>query len=125
MEVTQRPLDGKKALNLLRMDLERGDGDKRLGLIAAITGSKRKRFVLLGGAGSGKTTFVNYLTYLLATTYDTGEKPDLPEKIAGLMPVRIVLRRAARQSPRMQLRHCRYDLQRAEIRPGKAPGRGG
>ena len=99
LEVTQRPLDGKKALNLLRMDLERGDGDKRLGLIAAITGSKRKRFVLLGGAGSGKTTFVNYLTYLLATTYDTGEKPDLPEKIAGLMPVRIVLRRAAQHIP--------------------------
>ena len=53
------------------------------------------RTVLLGDAGSGKTTFVNYLGYLLAADPDR-----LPAPFRGLLLVRLVLREvAARHIP--------------------------
>jgi formylglycine-generating enzyme required for sulfatase activity/energy-coupling factor transporter ATP-binding protein EcfA2 len=72
--------------------LERGDGDDRTALLEAITQENNRRAVLLGEAGSGKTTFVNYLTYLLATESET-----LPETLQGLLPVRLILRQVAAQ----------------------------
>ena len=72
--------------------LEKGDGDNRTALLEAITHENNQRAVLLGEAGSGKTTFVNYLTYLLATESET-----LPETLQGLLPVRLILRQVAAQ----------------------------
>jgi hypothetical protein len=72
--------------------LEKGGGDNRTALLEAITQENNQRAVLLGEAGSGKTTFVNYLTYLLATESET-----LPETLQGLLPVRLILRQVAAQ----------------------------
>jgi formylglycine-generating enzyme required for sulfatase activity/energy-coupling factor transporter ATP-binding protein EcfA2 len=72
--------------------LEKGGGDNRTALLEAITHEGNQRAVLLGEAGSGKTTFVNYLTYLLATESET-----LPETLQGLLPVRLILRQVAAQ----------------------------
>ena len=72
--------------------LEKGSGDKRTALLEAITHENNQRAVLLGEAGSGKTTFVNYLTYLLANESET-----LPESLQGLLPVRLILRQVVAQ----------------------------
>ena len=72
--------------------LEKGDGDNRIALLEAITHENNQRAVLLGEAGSGKTTFVNYLTYLLANESET-----LPESLQGLLPVRLILRQVVAQ----------------------------
>ena len=75
--------------------LARGEAGGRIPLLEAITDPKAPRVVLLGDAGSGKTTFVNYLTYLLASG-----SPAVPEALRGLLPVRLTLREvAARQMP--------------------------
>lgn len=72
----------------------------------------RRRMVLTGDAGSGKTTFVNRLAYLLATYSAV-----LPEALAGALPVRLLLREAA----------ARRDLRRAgrtgagDVRPDARP----
>jgi formylglycine-generating enzyme required for sulfatase activity/energy-coupling factor transporter ATP-binding protein EcfA2 len=72
--------------------LEKGEGDDRTALLEAITQQNNRRAVLLGEAGSGKTTFVNYMTYLMST-----ESERLPEELQGLLPVRLILRRVAGQ----------------------------
>ncbi len=70
--------------------LVRGEGRERTPLLEAVAGSENGRAVLLGDPGSGKTTFVNYLSYLLAT-----DSAALPEPLRGLLPVRLILREVA------------------------------
>lgn len=67
-----------------------GDLKDRRPLLEAITDSENRFHVILGEAGSGKTTFINYLTSLLAT-----RDQDLPERIQGLLPFHLILREVA------------------------------
>jgi formylglycine-generating enzyme required for sulfatase activity len=122
-------LDGKKELHLLRRELERpqeGEKQERIALITAIGGEKvqrmarrkvampkvgardslkvlahkTRRMVLLGAAGSGKTTFTNYLTHQLARDYTEGRVSwGLPKTLRGLLPVRLLLRKVAAHIP--------------------------
>jgi formylglycine-generating enzyme required for sulfatase activity len=96
-------LDRDKELHLLRRELERteeGWENQRIALIAAIGAPETRRMVLLGVAGSGKTTFTDYLTYVLANAYvEELEGSGLPETLRGLVPVRLVLRKAAAHIP--------------------------
>jgi formylglycine-generating enzyme required for sulfatase activity len=96
-------LDQKKELHLLRRELEQakeGDGNQRVALIEAIAGKETRRMVLLGAAGSGKTTFTNYLTYVLANAYAENQPVKaLPQTLKGLLPVRLVLRKVAAYIP--------------------------
>jgi len=79
----------------LALHLARGEGGDRTPLLATLALAANRLAVLTGDAGSGKTTFVNYLAYLLATN-----SPTLPEALAGALPVRLLLREvAARQIP--------------------------
>ena len=70
--------------------LLRGEGDGRTPLLKAITQPRATRLVLLGDPGSGKTTFVNYLTYLLATNAEA-----TPEVLRGQLVIRLILREVA------------------------------
>ena len=77
------------------LQLARGEGKERTALLDALSQPAARRAVLLGDAGTGKTTFVNYLAYLLAA--DPGR---LPAPFQGLLLVRLVLREvAARHLP--------------------------
>jgi formylglycine-generating enzyme required for sulfatase activity len=72
--------------------LARGEGGQRTPLVEAIAHPEAARCVLLGDPGSGKTTFVDYLAYVLAAMPRL-----LPEEspLSGLLPIRLVLREVA------------------------------
>jgi formylglycine-generating enzyme required for sulfatase activity/energy-coupling factor transporter ATP-binding protein EcfA2 len=70
--------------------LSRGEGRDRAPLIDTLADRENTWAVLLGDPGSGKTTFVNYLAYLMVT--DPGA---LPKPLAGLLPIRLILRETA------------------------------
>ena len=77
------------------LQLVHGRGKERTALLDALSQGATARAVLLGDAGTGKTTFVNYLAYLLAADPDR-----LPTLFRGLLLVRLVLREvAARHLP--------------------------
>jgi formylglycine-generating enzyme required for sulfatase activity len=101
LDVFGARLDRKKELHLLRRELEspqESQENQRTALIEAMAGVKTRRMVLLGTAGSGKTTFTNYLTYVLANAYAEDQTvEDLPEALRGLLPVRLVLRKVVAQ----------------------------
>jgi formylglycine-generating enzyme required for sulfatase activity len=96
-------LDREKELHLLRRELEHPeekDEEQRVALIKVIARKGAGRMVVLGAAGSGKTTFTNHLTYRLAKAYvDGAAAKDLPKRLQGLLPVRLVLRKAAAHLP--------------------------
>ena len=75
---------------------------RRLTVIQAVSETDAPRIVLLGDAGSGKSTFVNHLAYCLAQAR-LGNKLDWLEKLQGwtfgaLLPVRVVLRELMAQT---------------------------
>jgi formylglycine-generating enzyme required for sulfatase activity len=92
-------LDREKELYLLQRELEQPKEGERVPLIDAIAEKKTRRIALLGVAGSGKTTFIHHLTYLLSRAYTEDQPVDLPEALHGLVPVRLVLRKAAAHVP--------------------------
>ncbi|MBN1137953.1 MAG: SUMF1/EgtB/PvdO family nonheme iron enzyme [Anaerolineae bacterium] len=71
--------------------LMRGEGGERTPLLEAISHPKLTRFVLLGDPGSGKTTFVNYLAYILASSGEIAQA----DAFHDLLPIRLVLRDVA------------------------------
>ena len=77
------------ALRLARAGTDAGGRIPALDALAEQT-----RAVLIGDAGSGKTTFVNYLTYLLAQPGSLAAGA-LPEALRGRLALRLVLREAA------------------------------
>lgn len=77
------------ALRLARATPEAGGRIPALNALAEQT-----RAVLIGDAGSGKTTFVNYLTYLLAQP-EAPSATALPDALRGRLALRLVLREAA------------------------------
>jgi formylglycine-generating enzyme required for sulfatase activity/energy-coupling factor transporter ATP-binding protein EcfA2 len=75
---------------------------RRLTVIQTVSETDAPRIVLLGDAGSGKSTFVNHLAYCLAQAR-LGDKLDWLEKLQGwtfgaLLPVRVVLRELMAQT---------------------------
>lgn len=79
--------------------LSRGDDGQRVELLTAIAEPQARLVVLVGDAGSGKTTFVSYLAHLLAEAQVSGRPPDLPDSLRDLLPVRLVLRYAQKYLP--------------------------
>ena len=78
--------------------LARGEGGARTPLLEAIADPQANRFVLLGDPGSGKTTFVNYLAYALASTEVGDDRPPLlpdDSPLQGVLPIRLALREVA------------------------------
>jgi energy-coupling factor transporter ATP-binding protein EcfA2 len=96
LDVVAPAADGKRGSERAwALRLARGEGRDRTPLLDALAGRAAARAVLLGDPGSGKTTFVNYLAYLLAADPDR-----LSESLRGCLPVRLVLREvAARHIP--------------------------
>ncbi|MBK6434156.1 MAG: SUMF1/EgtB/PvdO family nonheme iron enzyme [Anaerolineae bacterium] len=95
LDVVSVPAERTRDERSLALHLARGKEGDRTPLLEAIAVATKRRIVLTGDAGSGKTTFVNYLTYLLAT-----HSPALPQALADALPVRLLLREvAARQIP--------------------------
>ena len=86
----------EESAKLWGLRLSRGEGDSRTPLLEALAAPEAARVVLLGDPGSGKTTFVDYLTHRLANAVAV-EQPDaaLPERLRELWPVRLVLREVA------------------------------
>jgi len=97
--------------------LARGEGPERTPLLKAVSKARVSRLVLLGEAGSGKTTFVNYLTYLLADACASGRSAALPRTLRTLLPARLVLRRAAEHltDPDCGTAEMLWDALRADV----------
>ncbi len=75
---------------------------RRETVLEAVSADEAQRVVLLGDAGSGKSTFVNHLAFCLAQAR-LGDKLDWLEKLQGwtfgaLIPVRVVLRELMAQT---------------------------
>jgi hypothetical protein len=68
--------------------LARGDEGERRPLLDVVTGDRGSRAVLVGDAGSGKSTFVDYLAYRLADGLVSGEQSAVPPSLRGLLPIR-------------------------------------
>jgi formylglycine-generating enzyme required for sulfatase activity len=79
--------------------LARGEGEGRTSLLEALAEPEAARVVLLGDPGSGKTTFINYLTYHLAAAVANDKAADLPDALKSLWPVRLILREVASYLP--------------------------
>lgn len=73
----------------------RGEGRERVPLLEALADPEATRVVLLGDPGSGKTTFINYLTSHLAAAVADGSTSELAMPIQDLLPMRFILREVA------------------------------
>jgi len=71
----------------------------RTPLLEALSQPSAVRVVLIGDAGSGKTTFVNYLTAVLAKKVAGTAVPELSNPFLGNLPVRLLLREVATRIP--------------------------
>ncbi len=76
------------------MRLVRGLGESSTRVPALAALARERLAVLVGDAGSGKTTFVNYLAYLLAQP-ESPTASALPEALRGHLVARLVLRDVA------------------------------
>ena len=111
LDVVTQALDKDQDEHALALRLARSEGAARTPLLAAVAAPAARALVLLGEAGSGKSTFVSYLTFLLAT-----DSPAAPEALRGLLPVRLLLREvAAWQAPRTGTRAAAHATQGGQL----------
>lgn len=87
LDVVAPPRERNKDKSSLPFQLTREEEQERMPLLEALSRPEFARTVLLGDAGSGKTTLVDHLGYLLSNDADR-----LPEPFRKLLPVRWVLR---------------------------------
>ncbi|MDS4042756.1 MAG: SUMF1/EgtB/PvdO family nonheme iron enzyme [Candidatus Competibacter sp.] len=113
LDVVSAPRADDEAASRWGLRLARGEGGERTPLLQVIAEPSARRLVLVGDAGSGKTTFVNYVAYGLAEALAGGAPPPLPDALRGVLPVRLILRRAARWVPENGPRGCADLLWRA------------
>ena len=99
LHVVSVPREGDEDERRYGLRLARGSEGERKALLDAVTGERGGRLALVGDAGSGKTTFVDYLAYRLADARVTAQGDKLPVSLRGLLPVHLVLRRAASLIP--------------------------
>jgi formylglycine-generating enzyme required for sulfatase activity len=99
LDVTSAPTRGNETRRVWSTRLSRSPGDQRVPLINALMDQENKYAVLLGEAGSGKTTFVNYFTY---KTIQSLLKPTIEPvhpSLSGKIIVRIILRNVVSKIP--------------------------
>jgi formylglycine-generating enzyme required for sulfatase activity len=95
LDVAAIPRKEKESDHQYGWRLTHAESGERIPLMKAITQEDLPYLVLLGDAGSGKTTFVNYLTYLIL------ENPaELPEILQNKPVMRLVLREATKYLPK-------------------------
>ncbi|HEY57768.1 MAG TPA: NACHT domain-containing protein [Anaerolineae bacterium] len=93
LDVVSPPREPDEDTKHWGLRLARGEGGERTSLLDAMTSPRGRKLVLLGSAGSGKTTFVNYLTWRM--TASPKHREALPAPLRSLLPLRLVLRRVA------------------------------
>ena len=87
--------------------LEKEAGRERIDLLQELSGKAYRKIILLGEAGSGKTTFVNYLAYLLAAGFiGEADTTVLPATLRGKPVVRLALRDLAALCERQGAEPC-------------------
>jgi formylglycine-generating enzyme required for sulfatase activity/nucleoside-triphosphatase THEP1 len=88
-------LQGKRKVKWWLTDSQKTESEiRQLAAIEAVI--LRRKLVILGDPGSGKTTFINFLAYSLALrNYEFF--PNWPEKERSILPISIVLRDLAYQ----------------------------
>ncbi len=89
LDVVSPPPGEEEGHRFWGMRLAKGEEGARTPVLEAIAQPESPYLALLGEAGSGKSTFVNYLTSALS-----GEGEGLPDALKGLLPIRIILRNA-------------------------------
>ena len=82
----------------------RGEGGDRLPLLEALAAPENARAVLVGDAGSGKSTFVNYLTYLLLTKPESAPEPLRTELVVRLLLREVTARHVPPDAPKGEAR---------------------
>jgi hypothetical protein len=95
LHVVAVPRDQGEDEHRYGLRLARGEEGERQPLLDVVSGERGGRLVLVGDAGSGKSTFVDYLTYRLADALAKGTKAAVSEGLQDLLPIRLVLRRTA------------------------------
>jgi formylglycine-generating enzyme required for sulfatase activity len=85
------------------MDQDRAEvrlrAQERVPLSALSAADREERLVILGDPGSGKSTFVNYLAYLLAGARLGGDSPPEGWTHGDLLPLRVILRELVAHLP--------------------------
>lgn len=104
LDVTSPPARGDDTRRVWSQKLSRDPGDQRFPVIKALVNPEMKSFVLLGDAGSGKTTFINYFTYKIIQSLLNPLTEPLNLALKDKVVIRLILRNVASKIPIDSLR---------------------